>query len=163
MKQLAVTSPQREPKHSRFALRQPSTCPASSTDTVPYFAEARAQGRFGVVLAGIAQEKDSTWGDGGPDSHPHFEFARQSVFPNFSYFYPHDTQLGPAFVKITISVPFSMWVGCNGHEWAKRRAVQEGFDPGLRPEVSARAPVARAWRDLDHALNDLIAASGVAA
>jgi hypothetical protein len=37
------------------------------------------------------------------------------------------------------------------------------YDPGLLPEVSARAPVARAWRDLDHALNDLIAASGVAA
>ena len=37
------------------------------------------------------------------------------------------------------------------------------LDPGLPPEVSTRAPVARAWWDLDHALNDLITASGVAA
>src|SRR4051794_25012172 len=72
-----------------IALQQPSTCPASSTDTVPYFAEARAQGRFGVVLAGIAQEKDSAWRGGGPDGHPRFELARQSVFPNLPYFYPH--------------------------------------------------------------------------
>src|SRR6266481_2718066 len=64
-----------------IALQQPSTCTASSTDTAPYFAEARAQGRFGVVLAGIAQERDSAWRDRGPDGHPHFEFARQSVFP----------------------------------------------------------------------------------
>src|SRR5713101_6144028 len=88
-----------------IALRQPSTCPASSTDTPPYFAEARAQGRFGVVLVGIAQEKDSAWRDGGPDGHPHVEFARQSVFPNLSCFYPHDAQLGPAFVKVTTYVP----------------------------------------------------------
>src|SRR5438876_7628064 len=55
-----------------IALQRPSRCPASSTDTAPYFAEARAQGRFGVVLAGIAQEKDSAWRDGGSDGHPHF-------------------------------------------------------------------------------------------
>jgi len=35
------------------------------------------------------------------------------------------------------------------------------LDPGLPPEVSTRAPVARAWWDLDHALNDLITASGL--
>ncbi len=72
---------------------------------MPYFAEARTRSRFGVVLAGIAQEKGSAWRDGGPDGHSHFEFARQGVFPNFSYFYAHDAQLGPAFVKITTSLP----------------------------------------------------------
>ena len=46
-----------------IALQQPSTCPASSTDTARYFAEARAQGRFGVVLVGIAREKDSACQD----------------------------------------------------------------------------------------------------
>jgi hypothetical protein len=111
-----------------IALQQPSTRPASSTDTAPCFAEARAQGRFGVVLVGIAQEKDSAWRDGGPDGHPHFEFARQSVFPNFSHFYLYEAQLGPAFVKVTTYVPISMWVGGNGQEWAKRQA--ESLEPG---------------------------------
>ena len=95
-----------------------------------YITEARAQGRHGVVLVGVAQEKDSVWRgwrEGGPDSHPHFEFSRQSVFPNFYYFYLYDAQFGPAFVKVSSYAPFSMWIGCNGHEWAKRQADQEGI------------------------------------
>ena len=94
----------------------------------PYVAEAKAQGRYGVVLVGVAQEKDSVWRgwrDGGPDGHPHFEFSRQSVFPNFYYFYLYDAQFGPAFIKVSSYAPFSMWVGCNGHEWAKRQAEQD--------------------------------------
>ena len=95
-----------------------------------YITEARAQGRHGVVLVGVAQEKDSVWRgwrEGGPDSHPHFEFSRQSVFPNFYYFYLYDAQFGPAFVKVSSYAPFSMWIGCNGHEWAKRQAEQVGI------------------------------------
>jgi hypothetical protein len=96
----------------------------------PYLAEAREQGRYGVVLVGVAQEKDSAWRgwrEGGTDGHPHFEFSRQSVFPNFYYFYLFDAQFGPAFIKVSSYAPFSMWVGCNGHEWAKRQAEQEGI------------------------------------
>jgi hypothetical protein len=81
-------------------------------------------------MAGIAQEKDSVWRgwrDRGSDSHPHFEFRRQSVFPNFYYFYILDAQMGPAFIKVSTYAPFSMWVGCNGHEWAKRQADQDGI------------------------------------
>ena len=40
-------------------------------------------GRSGVVMLGIAQEKAwawRAWRDGGPDAHPHFEFARQAIF-----------------------------------------------------------------------------------
>ncbi|GAC1354658.1 MAG: hypothetical protein NVSMB4_16070 [Acidimicrobiales bacterium] len=96
----------------------------------PYIAEARAHGRYGVVLVGVAQEKDSAWRgwrEGGPDNHPHFEYSRQSVFPNFFYFYLYDAQFGPAFIKVSSYAPFSMWVGCNGHEWAKRQADQEAI------------------------------------
>ena len=95
-----------------------------------HFAAARAEGRFGVVMAGIAQEKDSAWRgwrQGGPEGHPHFEFSRQSVFPNFYYFYILDTQMGPAFIKMSTYAPFSMWVYCNGHEWAKRQIEQDGI------------------------------------
>ena len=45
--------------------------------------QAEREGRFGVVLIGVAQEKTSAWRgwrDGGSDGHPHFEFGRQSIF-----------------------------------------------------------------------------------
>ena len=41
-----------------------------------YFKRAEREGRFGVVLIGVAQEKTSAWRgwrDGGSDGHPHFE------------------------------------------------------------------------------------------
>ncbi len=96
----------------------------------PYLAEARTRGFHGVVLVGVAQEKESAWRgwrDGGSDGHPHFEFARQSVFPNFYYFYINDSQFGSCFIKVCSYAPFSMWVYCNGHEWAKAQAEQEGL------------------------------------
>jgi hypothetical protein len=67
-----------------------------------YFERADAEGRTGVVLIGVAQEKASAWRgwrDGGPDSHPHFCFGRQTVFVNHYYFYILDRDFGPAFVK----------------------------------------------------------------
>jgi hypothetical protein len=41
-----------------------------------YFKRAEQQGRYGVVLVGVAQEKTSAWRggrEGGSDGHPHFE------------------------------------------------------------------------------------------
>ena len=64
-----------------------------------YFEQAEQEGRFGVVMVGIAQEKTSVWRgwrDGGPDSHPHFVYRRQSIFPNNYYFYIRDPDWGPA-------------------------------------------------------------------
>ncbi len=49
-----------------------------------YFKAAEREGRFGVVMVGVAQERTSAWRgwrDGGPDGHPHFEYRRQSIFP----------------------------------------------------------------------------------
>jgi hypothetical protein len=37
------------------------------------------------------------------------------------------------------------------------------LDPQLAPDIAARSPVARAWQGLDRALDDFIAASGIAA
>jgi hypothetical protein len=50
-----------------------------------YMRKAERDGRFGVVMIGVAQEKTSAWRGfrrGGPDSHPHFCYRRMSVFPN---------------------------------------------------------------------------------
>jgi hypothetical protein len=54
-----------------------------------YFRAARREGRRGVVLIGVAQEKAMAWAgwrQGGSDEHPHFEFGRQSRFVNYYYF-----------------------------------------------------------------------------
>jgi hypothetical protein len=54
-----------------------------------HFKRAEQGSRFGVVMVGVAQEKTSVWRgwrDGGPDGQPHFEYRRQSVFPNNYYF-----------------------------------------------------------------------------
>jgi len=96
-----------------------------------YFKAAEREGRFGVVLIGVAQEKASAWRgwrQGGRDSHPHFEFGRQSIFVNHYYFYIRDEQWGPSFVKANAYAPFPVWLWLNGHEWAKRQAAVRGIE-----------------------------------
>jgi hypothetical protein len=78
-----------------------------------HFKRAEQEGRFGVVMVGIAQEKTSVWRgwrDGGSDGHPHFEYRRQSVFPNNYYFYIRDPDWGPSFIKTVAYAPFSVWL-----------------------------------------------------
>jgi len=96
-----------------------------------YFKAAEREGRFGVVMVGIAQERTSAWRgwrDGGPDGHPHFEYRRQSIFPNNYYWYIRDPDWGPGFLKTTAYAPYSVWLYLNGNEWAKRQAAQRGIE-----------------------------------
>src|SRR3954451_2511900 len=96
-----------------------------------YFTRAEQQGRYGVVLMGVAQEKTSAWRgwrDGGPDGHPHFEYRRQSIFPNNYHFYIRDPGWGPSFIKTVAYAPFSVWVYLNGNEWAKQQAAKRGIE-----------------------------------
>ena len=54
-----------------------------------------------MVMVGVCPERTGAWRgwrDGGPDSHPHFEYARQSVFPNNYYFYIRDPDWGPVIM-----------------------------------------------------------------
>jgi len=56
----------------------------------PYFERAEREGRFGVVLVGVVQERARVWAgwrQGGSDAHPHFAFGWQSRVPNHYYFY----------------------------------------------------------------------------
>ena len=95
-----------------------------------HFKRAEQDGRFGVVMVGIAQEKTSVWRgwrEGGSDGHPHFEYRRQSVFPNNYYFYIRDPDWGPSFIKTIAYAPFSVWLYLNGNEWAKRQAAEHGI------------------------------------
>ena len=98
-----------------------------------HFQRAERDGRYGVVMVGIAQEKTSAWRgwrDGGPDGHPHFVYRRQSIFPNNYYFYIRDPDWGPAFIKTIAYAPWPVWVYLNGNEWAKQQAAQQ--DIGFR-------------------------------
>jgi hypothetical protein len=113
----------------------------------PYFERAEREGRFGVVMIGVGQERTSAWRgwrDGGPDGHPHFAFGRQTVFVNHYYFYLRDPDWGPAFIKTVAYAPFAVWVCLNGHEWAKRQAQKAGvgfeaLDNGFRTTDDAEA------------------------
>jgi hypothetical protein len=112
-----------------------------------YRARAEREGRSGVYLIGVAQERASVWRgwrSGGPDGHPHFVFGRQSAFPNHYYFYLVDPDWGPAFVKTVAYAPFPIWIYLNGHEWAKRQAERAGIafealDNGFRCCADAAA------------------------
>ena len=112
-----------------------------------HFERAERDGRTGCVLIGVAQEKASAWRgwrDGGPDGHPHFCFARQTVFVNHYYFYLLDPEWGPAFLKTCAYAPFPVWLYLNGHEWAKRQAARQGLrfeslDNGFRSCADAAA------------------------
>jgi hypothetical protein len=97
----------------------------------PHMEKAQREGRSGVVMLGVAQEKAFAWRgwrNGGRDAHPHFEFGRQAVFVNHYYAYIFDREWGPSFVKTNAYAPFPVWVYLNGHEYAKRQAAQQGID-----------------------------------
>jgi hypothetical protein len=120
----------------------------------PHQLAAAAEGRTGVVLVGKAQERVQVWA-GYQDSrsplnisgHPHFAFSRQARVPDQWYFYLWDADWGPAFIKLCPYAPYPAWIGCNGHEWAKRQLVKAGvgfeeLDNGLwrveDPEAARR-------------------------
>jgi hypothetical protein len=97
----------------------------------PYMQAAERDGRSGVVMLGVAQEKAFAWRgwrDGGNDGHPHFEFGRQAVFVNHYYQYIFDQEWGPSFIKTNAYAPYPVWVYLNGHEWAKRQAIEAGIE-----------------------------------
>ncbi|MGH2713767.1 MAG: hypothetical protein ACRDM7_07755 [Thermoleophilaceae bacterium] len=113
----------------------------------PYFEQAEREGRFGVIMIGVAQERARVWAgwrQGGSDGHPHFAFGWQSRVPNHYYFYVRDRQWGRAFVKCCCYAPYPLWLCLNGHEWAKRQAEQAGIgyralDNGFRSCADAEA------------------------
>lgn len=114
----------------------------------PYQLAAEREGREGVVLVGVAQEKlVGGWRgqrDGGSDAHPHFAFRRAQMYVNHYYFYVWDRQWGPAFVKMCPFAPFPVWACLNGHEWLKRRLADTGvgFTPLDNGLLSCEDPAA---------------------
>jgi hypothetical protein len=85
---------------------------------------ARFTAREGVVVLGTAQEKMRAFKAHKrrtPTGSVTFDFSRQSVAVKHFYFYVHDRDWGPAFLKIGTYVPYPVKLCLNGHEWVKQR------------------------------------------
>ena len=75
------------------------------------------------MILGVAQEKMRSFKAHkrcGPGKAVTFDFSRQSVAVNHFYFYVHDRDWGPAFLKIGTYVPYPVKLCLNGHEWVKQ-------------------------------------------
>jgi hypothetical protein len=56
-----------------------------------------------------------------------YDFVKEERKVSAYYFYVHDPQFGPGFIKICSYFPYPAKVWVNGHEWAKRQAGREGL------------------------------------
>jgi hypothetical protein len=125
-----------KPRHDRFVAAVQTFAadrqvPLVSFDHVhskdafvaPY--RARFTAGEGVVLIGVAQEKMRSFKAHkrmGRNHHtPVFDFSQQSVAVNHYYFYVHDREWGPAFLKIGTYLPYPVKLCLNGHEWVKQQ------------------------------------------
>src|SRR5712692_98983 len=96
----------------------------------PHLDRAAAEGRFGVVAIVVAQEFQWVTGARNRSRTPgvvSYDFVKEERKVSAYYFYVHDPQFGPGFIKICSYFPYPAKVWVNGHEWAKRQADQEGL------------------------------------
>lgn len=96
--------------------------------------------REGVVVIGVAQEKARSFKahkretTGGGVT---FDFSRPWVHVKHDYFYVHDREWGPGFLKICTYLPYPVKLCLNGHEWVKQQLARrhiafESLDNGFR-------------------------------
>ena len=96
----------------------------------PYLQAAAESGRSQVAAVGTTQEYQHVWTatkHDCPGNAPRFTFSRQNRPVKCFYFYLHDAQFGPGFIKICSYFPYQIKVWLNGHEWAKQQARTIGL------------------------------------
>lgn len=96
----------------------------------PHLERAEREGRFGVVAIVACQEFQWVFSARNRSVKPgvvNFEFFREQRRVGVYYFYVHDPDFGPGFIKICTYFPYPAKVWLNGHEWAKRQAVRAGI------------------------------------
>jgi hypothetical protein len=100
----------------------------------PHLDRAAAAGVSVVAAIGVAQEFTMAWTATGtprsgaaPGSAPWFSWYRAERRVTCYYFYVWDVGFGAAFIKVCAYFPYPMKIWLNGHEWAKRQAVQAGI------------------------------------
>ena len=96
----------------------------------PYLERAEREGRFGVVAIVAAQEFQWVFEGRNRSDTPglvRFGFEKAERRVSVYYFYVHDPEFGPGFIKICSYFPYPAKVWLNGHEWAKRQAARAGI------------------------------------
>lgn len=83
----------------------------------------------GVVFIGVAQEAVNSFKarKDTKGKRVRFQFSRQQAFVKVYYFYIHDADFGPVFIKVATYAPYPVKVCVNGHEWVKRQLSQAGI------------------------------------
>lgn len=94
----------------------------------PYFDQAAAARREGVVMIGIAQEKANVFRAPakGQRQVGKFGATRGSAYVKHFYIYIWDRDFGPGFIKFCTYAPFQVRVWLNGHQWLLRRLEHSG-------------------------------------
>jgi hypothetical protein len=97
----------------------------------PYLQAAERDGRFGVVAIVSCQEFAHVFSARNRATRPgavSFEFFIERRRVGAFYFYFHDREFGPGFVRICTYFPYPARVWVNGHEWSKRQAQRAGIE-----------------------------------
>jgi len=99
----------------------------------PYLRRRAATGASGVAAIGVAQEYQNVFAAhqrqdrGCTGNQVWFSFTKADRRVTCFYFYIWDADFGPTFIKVCAYFPYPVKVWLNGHEWAKRQAVQAGI------------------------------------
>lgn len=108
-----------------------SPWPQRKIDQVmPLMRQAAATGRSQVVAIGMAQEYQRVFTGSKSETGTGavwFSYQRTERRVSCYYFYLWDEQVGPAFIKVCSYFPYPGKLWFNGHEFAKRQAVQAGI------------------------------------
>jgi hypothetical protein len=84
----------------------------------------------GVAAIGVAQEFQRVWTAYERQTSTgavQWWFTKADRRVTCYYFYLWDADFGPAFIKVCSYFPDPAKVWINGHEWAKRQAIQAGI------------------------------------
>jgi hypothetical protein len=94
----------------------------------PYQSELLTQGKEGVAMIGVAQEKANCFRPPAKSKRVVGKFAasRNSAFVKHFYVYVVDREWGPGFIKFCTYAPFSVRVCLNGHKWLIQRLRLRG-------------------------------------
>src|SRR5512132_2377155 len=99
-------------------------------DDVAHEHLAAFTGTEGVLFVGRAQEKTTlfrTEKRRGAEGRSYPWIVRATGLVNHFYVYAVDADFGPFFVKFCSYFPYNAKLCLNGHEWAKRQAVNAGI------------------------------------
>ena len=141
-----------KPRHDRFVAAVQQFAATQRLEVVPFERgeskdervakdRARFTAREGVVFIGVAQEKMRSFKAHrrqGQGHTPVFDFSRQSVAVNHYYFYVHDRDWGPAFLKIGTYLPYPVKLCLNGQSGSSSASVAIAF--ALRASTMGFSP-----------------------